>query len=108
MMIGRRDLVAALALMTLAAPGRAAGGQAVVVVSNFTFTPPEIRVAVGSTVTFRNDDDIPHQVIADDGSFRTSALDTGDAQAITFGKAGSFGYYCGLHPHMQGKVVVVP
>jgi plastocyanin len=75
---------------------------------NFAFTPPILTVKVGTTVTFENDDDIPHLVVANDAAFRSKALDTGDTYAFTFTKAGDYAYYCGLHPHMQGKITVAP
>jgi plastocyanin len=100
------SLVAAATLFI--APAAFAAKSTVVTISNFTFNPPEIEVHVGDTVVFHNGDDIPHLVVADDKSFRTAALDTGDEAPVTFTKAGSFPYFCGLHPHMQGKVTVVP
>jgi plastocyanin len=80
--------------------------ETLVKISNFAFTPQNLAVKPGTTVTFENDDDIPHLVIATDGSFRSKALDTGDKYTFVFAKAGDFSYFCGLHPHMQGKIVV--
>jgi plastocyanin len=77
-------------------------------IENFAFTPKTLTVKVGTTVTFENDDDIPHLVVANDASFRSKALDTGDSYAFTFTKAGDFSYFCGLHPHMQGTISVAP
>ena len=77
-------------------------------IANFTFTPAEVTVTAGTTVTFKNDDDIPHLVAASDGSFRSKALDTGDSYSFDFTKPGEYGYFCALHPHMVGKVVVKP
>ncbi|WP_413771403.1 cupredoxin family copper-binding protein [Mesorhizobium sp. PAMC28654] len=106
-----RPLVGPLAALGLAmvapAPLQAADAQ-VVKIDNFTFTPAALTVKPGTTVTFENDDDIPHLVVANDGAFRSKALDTGDTYAFTFTKAGDFAYYCGLHPHMQGKITVAP
>jgi plastocyanin len=101
-----------LAFATLAALvlfSTAAAAQTVTVgIANFTFTPTELTVALGTTVVFRNDDDIPHLVAASDGSFRSKALDTGDSYSFSFTKVGEYGYFCALHPHMVGKVVVKP
>jgi len=77
-------------------------------IENFTFAPKTLTVKVGTVVTFENDDDIPHVVVASDGSFRSKALDTGDAYAFTFTKSGDFAYFCALHPHMQGTITVTP
>ena len=78
----------------------------VVTIDNFTFSPKELTVAVGTTVKFVNHDDIPHTVVEKRLSFRSKALDTDDAYSYTFAAAGSFDYFCGLHPHMVGKIIV--
>jgi len=77
-------------------------------IDNFTFKPDTITVPVGTTVVWENDDDIPHTVVSLDGTFRSSALDTEDKFSFTFDKAGTFEYFCSLHPHMKAKVVVAP
>jgi plastocyanin len=77
-----------------------------VVIDNFTFGPQDLTVAVGTTVKWVNHDDIPHNVTNKDKVFRSKALDTDDSFSFTFANAGTFDYFCGLHPHMQGKVIV--
>ena len=77
-----------------------------VTIDNFTFTPPELTVAVGTTVKWVNHDDIPHNVIDKNKAFRSKALDTDDSYSFTFASAGTYDYFCGLHPHMQGKIIV--
>src|SRR5260370_16971594 len=89
--------------------GASVGGQDatnVVTIDNFTFTPPELTVAVGTTVKWVNHDDIPHTVVNKDKAFRSKALDTNDSFSYTFASAGTFDYFCALHPHMVGKVIV--
>ena len=78
----------------------------VITIDNFTFTPPELSVAVGTTVKWVNHDDIPHTVVEKNTTFRSKALDTDDSYSFTFVSAGTFDYFCGLHPHMVGKVIV--
>jgi plastocyanin len=78
----------------------------VVTIDNFTFAPQELTVAVGTTVKFINHDDIPHTVVEKKLSFRSKALDTDDSYSYTFATAGSFDYFCSLHPHMVGKIIV--
>src|SRR5580692_3780441 len=78
----------------------------VVTIDNFTFAPPELTVAVGTTVKWVNHDDIPHNVVNKDKVFRSKALDTDDSYSFTFASAGTYDYFCGLHPHMQGKIIV--
>jgi plastocyanin len=75
-------------------------------IDNFTFTPGTITVPVGTTVVWENNDDIPHTVVSLDGTFHSQALDTEDKFSFTFAKAGTFDYFCSLHPHMKAKVVV--
>ena len=74
-----RVLAALIALMALVVMnGNANAADAQVKIANFTFEPPVLTVKVGTTVTWVNDDDIPHLVSEKDGKFRSSALDTGD------------------------------
>ena len=106
-----RAVVAAMLLGPVAGAMLAFGAVAaqeenVVTIDNFTFTAPELTVAVGTTVKWINHDDIPHNVVNKDKLFRSKALDTDDSYSFTFASAGTYDYFCGLHPHMQGKIVV--
>jgi amicyanin len=99
--------VAAAVLLAFGAVGVAlAAGASAVTIDNFTFSPPAITVAAGTTVTWTNDDDIPHTVRAVDGSFHSKAMDTADSYSFTFAKPGVYSYFCTLHPKMVGKVIV--
>jgi plastocyanin len=84
----------------------AAQEENVVTIDNFTFTATELTVAVGTTVKWVNHDDIPHSVVDKNKAFRSKALDTDDSYSFTFASAGTFDYFCGLHPHMVGKIIV--
>jgi len=89
------------------AEGQAASPLSVAVkVDNFTFGPSELVVSPGTTVTWTNRDDIPHTIVADDHSFKSKVLDTDDAFSYTFNKPGTYPYFCSIHPHMTGTVVV--
>jgi plastocyanin len=77
-------------------------------IDNFAFKPDTVTVPVGTTVLWENKDDIPHTVVSLDGTFRSPALDTDDKFSFTFDKAGTFEYFCSLHPYMKAKVVVAP
>ena len=79
-----------------------------VAIDNFVFGPAALTVTVGTTVTWINRDDIPHNVVATDKSFKSKVLDTDERYSFTFTKPGEYGYFCGLHPHMMGKVIVKP
>jgi len=86
---------------------RAQAAPVTVKIANFAFAAPTVTVAPGATVTWVNDDEEPHTIVAEDGkSFRSKTLDTGDTFSFTFMSAGTFGYFCSVHPHMTGKVVV--
>jgi plastocyanin len=84
----------------------ALAGEQLVRIGNFAFSPQNVTVAVGTTVTFLNDDDMVHTIVAENGSFRSKALDTGDKYSFTFDKAGDYAFVCGLHPFMHGKIAV--
>jgi plastocyanin len=75
-------------------------------ISNFTFTPPELTIAPGTTVKWVNHDDIPHLVAEKALAFKSQALDTNDSFSFTFTKPGDVEYFCVLHPHMIGKITV--
>src|ERR1700744_642450 len=86
---------------------RADPAAVTVKIDNFAFDSQTVTVSPGATVTWVNDDDAPHTVVADDGkSFRSKTLDTGEKFSFTFMSAGTYGYFCSVHPHMTGKVVV--
>jgi plastocyanin len=76
-----------------------------VTIDNFTFSPPELKVKVGDTVTWTNHDDIPHTVVSA-GKYRSKTLDTDDKFSFTFTSAGDYKYFCSLHPHMTGMIKV--
>lgn len=75
-------------------------------IDNFSFSPPQLTVAIGTTVVWVNNDDVPHTVVGAHQEFRSKALDTGDRFSFTFAKAGTFDYFCSVHPMMMGKIVV--
>jgi plastocyanin len=118
LMIARRGtLVASATLIMLAAavlPGSAqtetaplAVNSAPVSIDNFSFTPQTLTVKAGTTVTWTNRDDIPHGIASDNKAFtRSKALDTDDSYSVTFTTPGTFKYFCYMHPHMTGTVIV--
>jgi len=104
--LGRLAVAAAITLLLGAA--HAYAEDASVTIDNFTFTPAELTVKVGTTVTWDNHDDIPHSVVEKNKLFRSKALDTDESYSFTFTQAGTYDYFCGLHPHMVGKIIVKP
>lgn len=79
-----------------------------IVISNFTFEPSAPTVPVGTVLTWRNEDDAPHTVIGTDSEspIKSQPLDTGEAYSIALTKPGTYHYFCSLHPHMTGTVIV--
>ena len=77
-------------------------------IDNFSFGPASLTVAVGTTVTWTNRDDIPHTVVSTDDAktFKSKVLDTDEKFSFTFNKAGTYPYFCSIHPKMTGKVIV--
>jgi plastocyanin len=99
----------AAAVLAAAAAFPAAGAQVAdteVKIDNFAFVPQRITVKAGTTVIWTNDDDIPHTVASSTKTFKSSALDTKDKFSFTFTTPGAYEYFCSLHPHMTGAIVV--
>jgi amicyanin len=92
----------------LLAQAQSPAGKAVAVsIDNFTFNPPTLTVKAGTTVTWTNKDDIPHGIAATGNKFqRSQALDTDNSYSFTFTTPGSYQYFCYIHPHMTGTIVV--
>ena len=77
-----------------------------VTIDNFTFTPAQLDVPLGAKVVWVNHDDVPHTVVSDAKLFASRALDTDDQFSHVFASAGTYPYFCGVHPHMTGQIVV--
>ncbi len=103
-------LITATLLLFAASPSVRANDQpsanAAVTIDNFVFGPQTLTVPVGATVTWTNRDDIPHTSVSTEGVFKSKVLDTDEKFSYTFTKAGTYPYYCTIHPKMTGKVVV--
>jgi amicyanin len=111
----RRAVLAALALGFATVGFRAGAAMASaaaapdtteVRVDNFSFGPAELKVPAGTTVTWTNHDDIPHNVVSTEKLFKSKVLDTDEKYSFTFDTPGTFPYFCSIHPKMTGKVVV--
>ena len=101
----------AVLLLLAGSPSVSANDQAVaptaeVKIDNFSFGPQTVTVPVGATVTWTNRDDIPHTVVSTDGVFKSKVRDTDEKFSYTFAKAGTYPYFCSIHPKMTGTVVV--
>jgi amicyanin len=98
-------VVAGVAAVLLLAATPVRAEDAAVKIGNFTFGPQELKVKAGSTVTWTNEDDIPHTIVSLN-NFRSKALDSDDKFSFTFTAPGTYKYFCSLHPHMTGTIVV--
>jgi plastocyanin len=93
-------------MRTHAAPADAVSPAAEVNIDNFSFSPATLTVKAGTAITWTNRDDIPHIVVADDKSFKSKVLDTGEKFTFTPTKPGTYPYFCSIHPKMTAKLVV--
>lgn len=73
---------------------------------DFAFSPKELTVKVGSTVTWTNNDLPGHSATADDKSFDTGVFSQGESATVTFDKVGTFSYHCTPHPNMKATIIV--
>jgi plastocyanin len=96
-----------LAAVVLPGWAQNAAPTGAVSIDNFTFTPASLTVKAGTTVTWSNKDDIPHGIASSNNAFKKSkALDTDDSYSFTFTTPGTYQYFCYIHPHMVGTIVV--
>jgi plastocyanin len=109
--------IAMIAILIIAAAGRGrplgsavaqekSSAETAIKIDNFTFTPATVTVPAGSTIRWTNHDDIPHNVVSEDKSFKSKAMDTDEQFSYTFTKPGTYNYFCSIHPKMTGKIVV--
>ena len=92
--------------LTATAQEKASTGE--VKIDNFSFGPATLTVATGTTVTWTNREDIPHTVVSTDDSktLKSRVLDTDEKFSFTFSKAGTYPYFCSIHPKMTGRIIV--
>jgi plastocyanin len=81
-------------------------GGAKVSIVNFTFTPAQITIAPGESVTWTNDDGAPHGLVYQDGTKGTDLLLPGTSFSRQFDRPGTYDYSCAVHPYMSGRVIV--
>jgi amicyanin len=103
---GFAALMLAAAVLPAATQNAPNGTPTAVSIDNFTFSPQRLTVKSGTTVTWTNRDDIPHTVASTTRAFKSKAMDTDDTYSFTFTTPGTYEYFCSLHPHMTGTIVV--
>ena len=87
-------------------PGTQGALSQAVVIAGFAYAPGNLQLPVGATVTWTNKDSAPHSASAADGSWDTGLLRQGQSASHAFDRAGTYEYYCSVHPNMKAKVVV--
>src|SRR5438132_5987581 len=106
----KRDVCVAIVLSVAAAAifgaGAVSAANTEVQIDQFAFIPQRITVKAGTTVTWINEDDVPHTIVSSSKVFKSKALDTADKFSFTFTTPGTYDYFCSVHPHMTGAVVV--
>lgn len=97
-------VLAAAALLSLFAAVPALAADHAVEIKGMKFSPANLTVAAGDTITFTNMDSAPHTATATGGAFDTGRLSRGESATVTINAAGSFDYICSVHPRMKGTV----
>lgn len=102
--------IAALLLNGLAVASARGGDEqptrVAVIIENYAFEPDPVIIKTGSTVVWTNRDEVLHTVVSNEKLFSSPELEVNRSFQFTFKKAGTFAYFCSLHPEMKGKVVV--
>jgi plastocyanin len=104
-----KNLLFAMTLLTLSptiAMAQEPAKSAMIVIKDFDFSPMDVTIPAGGSVTWTNRDGEPHTVVSLDGSFRSHALDQDDSFTFTFSKPGTYAYLCSIHPKMRATVTV--
>lgn len=91
---------------TAPADGNGGGVPSGITIDSFTFTPGELTVSVGDTVTWTNEQGVGHTATADGGEWNSGTLPTGGEFSHTFDESGTFTYFCSIHPSMTGEITV--
>ncbi len=81
-------------------------GDTTITIKDFDYSPRDVTVPAGTTLTWANEDKAPHNATANDKSWETALLKEGESGSVRFDTPGEFGYYCTVHPYMKAKVTV--
>jgi plastocyanin len=98
--------MAGAALACVMASSLAQNNAVPVMIDNFVFGPERLVIKAGTTVNWTNRDDIPHTVASKERLFKSKVMDTDESYSFTFTTPGEYSYFCSLHPHMTGTIVV--
>lgn len=98
--------LALLSLPTISLAANPAAKTHAVAIKNLAFSPANLTIAKGDTVTWTNDDSVAHTIASKDGTLNSKSLSKGDTYSYTFDKPGVYDYFCSIHPNMTGKITV--
>ena len=103
--VAKGEVTKEAAIGAIARTAPAATGA--IAIKDFAFEPATLTVTAGSKVVWTNRDEEPHLIVSADGQFHKSqALDTDDSYAAVFSNPGTYTYFCSIHPHMVGRIIV--
>src|SRR5437868_3435487 len=102
----RKLIPVAAALIVLALPASSLGATATVKITSTAFTPKNVTINYGDTVTWTNTDKADHQLVADNGAFASPTLKANATWSHTFSTPGSYSYHDALHPAIKGTIKV--
>ncbi len=80
-------------------------GTDTIMINHFIFEPEELTVDMGTTLTWKHNDNVAHNIVSS-GLFESEVLSRGGEFTFTFTEKGEYSYYCGIHPSMKGKIIV--
>jgi plastocyanin len=97
-----------LAIVDATLPPAPSAQSRTISIGNFAFNPANIEVPVGTQLTWSNEDDVPHTIVSTDGGpvIKSPPLDTDQKFTTVLERPGTYRYFCSLHPHMTGTIVV--
>ena len=99
-----KSVIIAAAMLVSATAANAA--DHIVTIKGFAFAPANLTIEAGDSVTFVNEDSAPHTATDKAGAFDTGRMSSGQQSTLTFGGAGTFDYFCEIHPNMTAQIIV--
>lgn len=75
-------------------------------IKNFSFSPKTITIRAGESVTLVNKDSVTHTATADDGTWDSGPIASGESKSVSFRNPGTYAYHCSIHPSMTATIVV--
>jgi plastocyanin len=98
--------ILSMAALLLFAPAVSAQDDMTVSIQDFSFSPAQMTVPQGTTVTWTNKGPSPHTTTADDGTWDSGTMEQGEDFSFTFDKPGTYTYHCSIHPDMTATIKV--